>query len=323
MPIISRADIDQAAHRLGSVAVRTPLIDVSHHTSHPLSLKCENLQVAGAFKIRGAYNKVATLPAAARRGGVITYSSGNHAQAVAYAARLLEVPAVVVMPTTAPAIKVTKTRGYGAEVLFEGTTSEQRRVRAESVAQERGLTMVPPFDDPAVIAGQATVGQEIHAQEPDVARVYVPIGGGGLISGVAAALKLADAHVVVIGVEPVGAACMAAARAAGQPTTLEATASVADGLLPVRAGDLTFAHVQRFVDDVVTVEDDAIVDAVGWLFDRAKLVVEPSGAASVAAALACDPPAREKTVAVVSGGNVAASAFCDLLSRSDATSPRR
>ncbi len=248
---------------------------------------------------------------------MITYSSGNHAQAVAYAARALGVSAVIVMPTTAPKIKIERTITYGGEVLLEGTTSIERRRRAEHEAAQRGLAMIPPFDDPMVIAGQATVGREILEDAPDADRVYVPIGGGGLISGVAAAFKRAGASARIIGVEPVGGACMTAALAAGHPTTLETTGSIADGLLPVRAGDLTFEHVRAFVDEVVTVSDDAIARAVAWLFERCKLVVEPSGAATVAAAV--DPAARDadrearETVAVVSGGNIASSTLCELL----------
>jgi len=230
------------------------------------------------------------------------------------------IPAVVVMPTTAPAIKVEGTRACGAEVLFEGTTSVERQARAESEASRRGLVVIPPFDDPMIIAGQGTVGREILEDAPSAERVYVPIGGGGLVSGIAAAIKLSRPSTKVIGVEPVGAACMAASRRAGHPVTLDSTASVADGLLPVRPGDLTYEHVDRFVDDLVTVQDEAIERAVAWLFRRAKLVVEPSGAATVAAVLsdaASDHPGV--TVAVLSGGNVSSSALCELLARNAAT----
>lgn len=325
MSVISLQDIERAADRLQGTAVRTPLVDVSHHSDRSLWLKCENLQVAGAFKIRGAYNKIAGLSPARRRPGVITYSSGNHAQAVAYAARVLEIPAVVVMPTTAPPIKVEGARSYGAEVLLEGTTSVERRVRAEREATRRGLTMIPPFDDPAIIAGQGTVGREILEDAPTIERVFVPIGGGGLISGVAAAIKLRRPSVTVIGVEPVGAACMASSRRSGHPVTLESTGSVADGLLPVRPGDLTYEHVEAFVDDLVTVQDAAIERAVAWLFRRAKLVVEPSGAATMAAVLddGAGGGAKGRTVAVLSGGNIASSALCEILAKDAATNPLR
>ena len=226
----------------------TPLIDVSAAAGRPLFLKCENLQPAGAFKIRGAYNMVAQLTADERRRGVVTYSSGNHGQAMALAARELGAPAVVVMPTTAPEIKIEGAKGFGAEVILAGTTSVGSRARAEAEAAARGLTMVPPFDHEWIIAGQGTAGLEILEQRPDVAAVLVPIGGGGLAAGVAAAIKQSKPSVRVIGVEPTGAAAMKASLDAGHPVTLARTESVADGLMPVRPGDLTFAHVKAFVD---------------------------------------------------------------------------
>lgn len=316
--LVEPAAIRAAAERIRGVVRRTPLVDVTDIAGCPLRLKCENLQVAGAFKIRGATNLVTEIAEAGGAGGVITYSSGNHAQAVACAARRFGLPAVVVMPETAPAVKVEGARSYGAEVLFEGTTSEQRRRRAEALAAERGLTMVPPFDHPAIIAGQGAVGLEILEQEPAVDTVCVPIGGGGLAAGVAAAVKRARPSARVIGVEPVGAAAMARSVEAGAPVTLDHTASIADGLLPVRPGDLTFAHVRAFVDDIVTVEDGAIAAAVRWLAARAKLVVEPSGAATVAAVLfsgRSDRAADGTTVAILSGGNIAPEKLAALLGR--------
>jgi threonine dehydratase len=300
--------IRAAAARIRPIARVTPLLDVSRAARRPLFLKCENLQPAGAFKIRGAYNMVAQLTPEQRARGVITYSSGNHGQAMALAARELGAPAVVVMPTTAPAIKVDGARAFGAEVIFAGTTSADRRERAEAEAEARGLTMVPPFDHEWVIAGQATAGLEILDQKPDVAVVLAPIGGGGLAAGVAAAVKQSRPDVKVVGVEPEGAAAMKRSLDAGQPVTLPSTRTIADGLMPVRPGDLTFAHVRRFADAVVTVDDTAIADAVVWIFSHAKLVAEPSGAATVAAvlsgaldaALASDGP----IVAIVSGGNM-------------------
>lgn len=320
------SDVDAAATRIRGVVARTPLVDVSVPARRRLLLKCENLQVAGAFKIRGAFNFILQIHAAERARGVITYSSGNHAQAVAYAARALGAPAVVVMPETAPAVKVDGARSYGAEVIVEGTTSIERKARAEAEAIRRGLTMVPPFDDPDIIAGQGTVGREILEDAPTVDTVYAPIGGGGLIAGVAAAVKLRHPATRVVGVEPTGAAAMTASIRAGEPVTLDSVGSIADGLLPVRPGDLTFAHVHRFVDDVVTVEDDAIGQAVVWLARHAKLVVEPSGAATVAALLFggskragrarknAPGPDRE-TIAVVSGGNVSLGSISTLVER--------
>lgn len=308
--LVALDEIRAAAERIRGVAVRTPLVDTP-----ALALKCEQLQPMGAFKIRGAFNMLARLVAdAASRGGaplagVITYSSGNHGQAVALAARRLGIPAVVVMPETAPAIKVDGVRRHGAEVVLAGTTSLERKARADAEAAARGLTIVPPFDHPWIIAGAGTCGLEILEQRPDVSAAFVPVGGGGLIAGVAAALKQAKGDVRVIGVEPAGAAKMGAARAAGRPVTLDGTASIADGLIVLRPGDLTFAHVQAFVDDLVTVTDEAIVAAMRWLFQEAHVTAEPSGAASVAAALQTGAAADGRTVAVVSGGNVSPEDF--------------
>jgi threonine dehydratase len=209
------------------------------------------------------------------------------------------------MPTTAPGIKVEGARALGAEVIFEGTTSIDRRIRAEAEAGRRGLTMVPPFDHEWIIAGQGTLGLELLEQLPNVSAIVVPIGGGGLIAGVAAAVKQSDPRVRIVGVEPSGAAAMRASLDAGHPVTLPRTASVADGLMAVRPGDLTFEHVRAFVDDVLMVEDERIVDAVVWTFTHAKIVAEPSGAASVAAVLNGLVEADGPVVAVVSGGNLA------------------
>ena len=302
-------DVRAAAERIRPVARVTPLVDVSHAAGRRLYLKAENLQPAGAFKIRGAYNMVAQLTPDERAAGVITYSSGNHGQAMALAARTLGAPAVVVMPTTAPAVKIDGARALGAEVILAGTTSVDRRTRAEAEMAARGLTMVPPFDHEWIIAGQGTAGLEILDQCPDVAAVVIPIGGGGLVAGVAAAIKQSRPEVVVIGVEPSGAAAMKASVEAGQPVTLPKTETIADGLMPVRPGDLTFAHVRAFVDQVVIVEDPDIVRAVLWIFAHARIVSEPSGAAATAAVLsgAAGPwlPATGAVVAIVSGGNMA------------------
>ncbi len=307
--LVSLSDITDARQRIAPLARVTPLLDGSAAAGRPLFLKCENMQPAGAFKIRGAYNMVARLTDDERRRGVITYSSGNHGQAMALAARQLGAPAVVVMPTTAPSIKVEGARSFGAEIIFEGTTSSERRSRAEAEAAARGLTMVPPFDHEWIIAGQGTLGLEILEQCSDVAAVVVPIGGGGLAAGVAAAIKQTKPAVKVIGVEPTGAAKMRASLDAGHPVTLPSTSTIADGLMPVRPGDLTFDHVSRFADDVVTVSDESIVEAVLWAFNRMKIVAEPSGAASLAAVLSGAADARGRIdgpiVVIVSGGNVA------------------
>lgn len=323
--IVSLDDIRAAAARLRGVTRVTPLLDAGELTSWaqpatvPLRLKCENLQVGGAFKIRGAFNASAQLPADRLAGGLLTYSSGNHGLAIALTARRLGVPAVIVMPTTAPAVKVEGARALGAEVVFEGTTTVQRRARAEAEAGARGMTIVPPFDDDRIVAGQGTIGLEILEQCPDVAAVYVQMSGGGLIAGVAAAVKQARPSVRVIGVEPAGAARMTASLAAGHPVTIESIDSIADGLLAVRPGEIPFRHIQAFVDRVVTITDAETVDAMRWLFTHAHIVAEPSGAITVAAVHAearrctdarAEPPwAGGAVVAVVSGGNVERSAF--------------
>jgi len=309
MSLVSLVAIREAAERVRPMVRTTPLVDLSSAAGRPLFLKCENLQPAGAFKIRGAYNMLARLTPGERTRGVVTYSSGNHGQAMALAARELGAPAVVVMPTTAPAIKVEGARSFGAEVIFAGTTSAHRRERAEAEAASRGLTIVPPFDHEWIIAGQGTAGLEILDQCPAVGTIVVPVGGGGLLAGVAAAVKQTRPDVTVVGVEPIGAAAMKASIDAGHAVTLAEAASVADGLIPVRPGDLTLAHVQQFVDAVVTVEDDAIIDAVLWIFKHARIVAEPSGAAATAAVLsgALDHLVRTDgpIVAILSGGNMA------------------
>jgi len=307
MTLVGLDDIRAAAHRVQGTALRTPVLPLpwpGPAPAHPFWVKCENLQPMGAFKVRGAFNMLAQLPADARARGVITYSSGNHGQGVAMAAMAMGVRAVIVMPTTAPAVKVEGVRSYGAEVIFAGTTSLDRQSRAEAEAAARGLSVIPPFDHPMVIAGQGTVGLELLEQVPDLGTVFVPMGGGGLIAGVSAAIKLSRPGVRVVGVEPVGAMKMRAAREAGHPVTLEKTASIGDGIMNMRAGDITFAHVQRYVDDLVAVPDEAMASAVAWLFRHARIVAEPSGAATTAAVMLGLGAPVGTVVAIVSGGNV-------------------
>jgi len=307
MKLVTLDEIHAARARIQFVAKVTPLIDVSSLAGRPLWLKCETLQPGGAFKIRGAYNMVAQLSEEERQRGVITYSSGNHGQAVAIAARALGAPAVVVMPTTAPKIKSDNAKGFGAEIVFEGTTSLHRRARAEKIAAERGLAMVPPFDHEWIIAGQGTLGLEILEQCRDVGTVLAPVGGGGLVSGVSAAIKLSKQTrpgISVIGIEPSGAASMKNAVDAGEVRTLEGANSIADGLMAVRPGDLNFAHVRKYVDRIDMVDDTEIAAAVRWLFVNAKIVAEPSGAATVAAALRAAATYTPPVVAIISGGNL-------------------
>ena len=304
MTLVTLEEIRAAQERIRAVALMTPLVDVSSLAGRPLWLKCEGQQPGGAFKIRGAYNMVAQLTNEERTRGVITYSSGNHGQAVALAAKALGAPAVVVMPTTAPRIKSDGAQGYGAEVVFEGTTSLHRRAKAEEIAAARGLSMVPPFDHRWIIAGQGTLGLELLDQLPGIATVLVPIGGGGIVSGVGAAIKLSDPGITVIGVEPSGAASMKNAIDAGEVRTLDGAWSIADGLMAVRPGDLNFAHVRAFVDRVDTVTDPEIAAAVRWLFLSAGIVAEPSGAAAVAAALHPSATYTPPVIAIVTGGNL-------------------
>lgn len=299
--------IRAAARLLVGVAIRTPLLPADALATSlgvPVWVKPEMLQRGGAFKLRGAYAYLAGMDPEARAKGVIAPSSGNHAQAVALAARLFGVPATVVMPTTVTDAKRGGAERLGAEVVLAGTTTQDRMERAEELARERGQTIVPPYDDPTIVAGQGTVGLEIVEDCPQLAMVLVPVGGGGLSAGVAAAVKLLRPDVRVVGVEPTGAPKLTRARAAGAPVTLDRTASIADGLMAVRIGDVPFAHHQRYLDEVVTVDDAAIRRAMRHVLDRLKLVVEPSGAITVAALMESTVRPEGGVVAVLSGGNI-------------------
>jgi threonine dehydratase len=309
-----------AARGLEGVAVLTPLIDMpalSAHLGVPVAAKCEHLQPVGAFKIRGAYTAVSRIPSGVRARGVITYSSGNHGQAVAFAARLLGIQAVVVMPERAPAIKVEGVRRQGAEVVFAGNSSAERQARAVALAEERGLSMVPPYDSLDVIAGQGTCGLEILEARPEVETILVPVGGGGLIAGIAAAVAAVKPSVKVVGVEPVSAAKLARALEAGHPTKLELSASLADGLLPLSIGELPFAVLSSVVREAVQVSEDEIASAVRYLYDELELVTEPSGAVTTAALLNGHVRPTGPTVVVISGGNVDPELFRRLVNARD------
>lgn len=314
--LVGLTEIESAARRLAGVAIPTPLLpadSISEAVGAQVRLKCENLQRAGSFKIRGAHNFISQLSDNQVASGIITYSSGNHAQAVALAGKLRGVRVVVVMPTNAPKVKRDGAGRLGAEVVFEGTTSLERKARAEQIAEEEGLIIVPPFDHRHIIAGQGTVGLEIARDWPDVDLVLAPIGGGGLASGVAAAVKRMVPSAKVIGVEPIGAASMRKALDNGFPAVLEEIDTIADGLAPVIAGELTFEHARDLMDDVVTVDDAAIREATRMLIFRHKLVVEYSGAATTAALLSGRVKAEGQRVAVViSGGNLDPSAFAEV-----------
>ena len=305
--LISLDDLTAAAARIAPVAVRTPLLpfDVaSERLGADIWLKPEMLQRGGAFKFRGAYNFLAQLSPAERSRGVIAPSSGNHAQAVALAARLFGVKAVVVMPTTVTPAKRGGAERLGARIELAGTTTQDRMDRAVELMEAEGFTMVPPYDHAWIIAGQGTAGLEIAADMPDVGTVLVPVGGGGLSAGVATAIKLRAPRARVIGVEPAVAPKLSRAREAGHPVRISASDGLADGLLAVEVGGITFAHHERYVDEVVQVEDASLRCAMRMLLDRMKLVAEPSGAITVAALMEGKAKARGRTVAVLSGGNI-------------------
>jgi threonine dehydratase len=296
-------EVRAAARRLAGRVVRTPLLPCPWAPGD-LWVKPESLQPTGAFKLRGATNAVAVLDPVARARGVVTHSSGNHAQALAWAARSYAVPAVVVMPTTSPPVKVAATRALGAEVVLVEPT--ERVAVAERLRDERGLSLVPPYDHPDVIAGQGTVGLEIAEDLPDVDTVLVPVGGGGLASGVVVAVAALAPRARVVAVEPELAADFAESLARGERVTWDTALTyrtVADGVRLPSVGELTWEHLRHHVDEVVTVGEDAILEATVLLATRARLVVEPSGALAVAAHLA-RPDRPGRTVAVVSGGNV-------------------
>ncbi|MEU5694735.1 threonine/serine dehydratase [Actinosynnema sp. NPDC020468] len=297
MDLVTLADIRAAAAVIRPAAVRTPLL----RFADGLSVKPESLQPVGAFKIRGALNAIARLPEDVRARGVVAYSSGNHAQAVAYAAKLFRIQATIVVPENAPVIKVTATRAYGARV--ELVPMAERESRAAELVAETGAALIPPFDHPDVIAGQGTVGLEIAEDFPEVGTVLVPVSGGGLISGVATAVKALAPGARVIGVEPELAADAAESFRTGAVVSWPAedrARTSADGLRAVLS-DLTFAHIRARVDDVVTVTEEEIADAVRALARQTRIIAEPSGAVAVAAWLRLRSPA---SVAVVSGGNV-------------------
>jgi threo-3-hydroxy-L-aspartate ammonia-lyase len=314
--LITLADLEEAAARIAPVAVRTPLLPFDHASELlgvEIWVKPEMLQRSGAFKFRGAYNFLAQLGAAERRRGVVAPSSGNHAQAVAMAARMFGVPAVAVMPTTVTPAKRAGAERLGARIELAGTTTQDRWNRAVELVEAEGLTMVPPYDHPWIVAGQGTLGLEIVEDMPDVGTVLVPVGGGGMSAGTAAAVKLRAPNARVIGVEPSSAPKLTRARAAGRPVRLEATSGLADGLLAVEVGTLPFAHHEAYVDEVITVDDSALRGAMRVLFDRMKLVAEPSGAITVAALLERLVAPRGRTVAVLTGGNIEWSGFAPLL----------
>ena len=315
--MIGLEDVQAAARRLDGVAHRTPvftsrtldgLIGASAH------LKAECFQRGGAFKFRGAYNKIASLPEHVRRRGVLAYSSGNHAQAVAIAASLLGTHATILMPEDAPAAKADATRGYGADVVTYDRWTESREEIGARLAEERELELVKPYDDPLVMAGQGTTALELLADVKGLDVLVTPVGGGGLIAGCSTVTRALSPDMRVIGVEPEAGDDTARSFATGTRVQIDVPRTIADGLQTTSPGELTFAVNRELVDEIVTVSDNQILEAMMFLFDRMKLVVEPSGAVGVAALLAGRIPGSRVGV-VLSGGNVGAARFAELLSR--------
>ena len=310
-PMVVLSDIRAARSRLEGIATRTRLIEFAHSESNArrLFLKPENQQPVGAFKLRGAYNKIASLSPEDRKRGVISYSSGNHAQGVAYAARALGVKAVIVMPDNAPPIKREATAALGAEIVVVGPGSAERQIKAEKLAAQHGYVIVPPYNDEQIVAGQGTMGLEILEDLPEVEAVFAPVGGGGMISGVAAAIKLSKPSTKVIGVEPELAGDAQASLRAGKIVHFpaeEVSRTIADGLRTQSIGSINFEHIRRYVDDIVTVSEGEIRRAVRLLASNPATVAEPSGAVAVAGFLfrSDQLPKTKFNVAIISGGNI-------------------
>lgn len=324
--MVTLDDIKAAQQKLRGIAARTPLVRYyppakkgsKRADAAELWLKPESLQPMGAFKLRGAYNKIASLTDAERKKGVISYSSGNHAQGVAYAARAFGAKCVMVMPRNAPKVKMDGTAALGAEIVTVGAGSAERMQKAEELAAQHGYAIVPPYNDPFIIAGQGTVGLEILEDCPDAELVLVPVGGGGLISGIAAAIKLSGSKAKVIGVEPELANDAQQSFRSGEIVQLPAervSSTLADGLRTQSVGALNFEHIRNYVDDIVTVKEDEIRGAMRRAITEARLATEPSGAVAFAAWLfhQKELPHVKKTVAVISGGNLEPQLLAEVL----------
>jgi threo-3-hydroxy-L-aspartate ammonia-lyase len=316
VPVISLDDVRAAAARLDGVANRTPVFTsrtLDERVGASVHVKAECFQRGGAFKFRGAYNKIASLAPDVRSRGVLAYSSGNHAQAVAIAARLLGTSATIVMPEDAPAAKLEATRGYGAEIVSYDRWTDDREEIGSRLARERGVKLVRPYDDPLVMAGQGTTALELLEDVPALDLLVVPVGGGGLIAGCATAAKALRPEIRVVGVEPDAGDDTRRSLAAGERVHLGVPRTIADGLQTPEPGELTFEVNRGLVDEIVTVTDDEILDAMAYLFDRLKLVVEPSGAVGIAALLTGRIATAGNVGVVISGGNVGAARFAALL----------
>jgi threonine dehydratase len=306
--VVGLGDVRAARERIGTDIHRTPLLSsrlLGEAAGGHVLLKCENLQRTGSFKARGALNAVRSLTREERARGVTTYSSGNHGQALAWAGGLEQTRVVLFVPVTAPSVKIDAARAYGADVRPVGTTLTERQIAAEQLALDENLILVPPFDDPRVIAGQGTCGLELAEDAPDFDLLIAPVGGGGLVAGLAVALGALRPSTEVVGVEPRNANAMTAALAAGRPVTIPPPATIADGLMAQRVGELPFSIARERLSTTVLVDDTTILDAVRFLLTRARLVAEPSGAVGVAALLAGSLPLAGRTaIVVVSGGNL-------------------
>ena len=297
---------EEAVEVVKKVAIETELIYsgfLSDQTGNKVYLKPENLQITGAYKLRGAYYKISTLTDEERAKGLVTASAGNHAQGVAYAAKAYGCKAVIVMPTTTPLMKVDRTKSYGAEVVLHGDVYDESAAYAAKLAEEKGYTFIHPFDDPAVATGQGTIAMEIIKELPLVDYILVPIGGGGLATGVSTLAKLLNPKIKVIGVEPAGAACLKASLKKGKPVTLDKVSTIADGTAVKTPGQNIFSYLQQGLDDVITVEDDELVVAFLDMVENHKLIVENSGLLSVAALKHLDVKGK-KIVSILSGGNM-------------------
>jgi threonine dehydratase len=317
VPVIELEDVERAAQRLAGVAHRTHMVTsqtLDARTGARVHVKAECFQRGGAFKFRGAYNKISSLDSDALERGVLAYSSGNHAQAVAIAAVLLGSHATIVMPEDAPAAKLDATRGYGAEVVPYDRWTESREEIGARLAEKRGLELVRPYDDPLVMAGQGTVALELLEEAGELDLLIVPVSGGGLIAGCATAAKTLRPGISVVGVEPEAGDDTRRSLLAGERVRIDVPRTIADGLQAPEPGELTFEVNRERVDEIVTVSDEEIVDAIVFLFERLKLVAEPSGAVGVAAVLSGKLDARDASVGVVlSGGNVGADRFAELV----------
>jgi threo-3-hydroxy-L-aspartate ammonia-lyase len=315
--MVTYKDVLAASERMAGVAHRTPVLTsttANEMAGAQLFFKAENFQRMGAFKFRGAYNAISKLTPEGKAGGVIAYSSGNHAQAIALAAKLLDTSSVIVMPEDAPAVKIEATKGYGAEVVLYDRYNESREEIGQRLAQERGMTLIPPFDHPDVIAGQGTATKELFEDAGPMDVLITPLGGGGLLAGSALAAKALNPDCVVYGVEPEAGNDGQQSFRSGELVTIPAPRTIADGAQTLRLGDITFPVIREHVTDIVTATDDELVDAMRFFAGRMKIVVEPTGCLAAAAVFAKRVDIVGKRVGILlSGGNIDLARYADLL----------